>query len=531
MEQEWKEGKGEAMETRTELTKEVKQIFNPYLPEYEYIPDGEPHVFEGRVYVYGSHDRFDGKKFCMNDYVCYSADLRDLTDWKYEGVIYRRNQDPRMADGTHYLWAPDVVRGKDGRYYLYYCPDDTIRSIGVAVCDTPAGKYEFLGIVKDEKGNPVGEREGDTIAFDPGVLLDEDGTVYLYSGNGPRTEAAIGKEPKGSRVMTLKEDMVTLMTEPRKLLPVLGESRGTGFEGHEFFEASSIRKINGLYYLVYSSVVLHELCYAYSSYPDRDFIYGGVIVSNADLSEKKKEDRPKNCFGNNHGGIVCIDNQYYIFYHRQTNQTMFSRQGCAEKIRILQDGSIPQAEMTSCGLNRGALKDSGTYPASMVCNLYGRQTPVSSNPKAMEGRHPFLTQDGPDYDPEETDRIPPRQYITNGEDGMTALFRYFDFRNVNYISVKVRGSMKGKLVLSLLKEGESPDEAELPSTKEKKTTDMAELSLTKDGEAAGEIELFPSEEWTEFGARVKCPKGKRALCFQFYGSGKMDFLEFILHTG
>lgn len=126
-----------------------RQICNPYLPEYEYIPDGEPHVFEGRVYIYGSHDRFDGKKFCLNDYVCYSADVHDLTNWRYEGVIYTKTQDPRMAGGNHELWAPDVVRGKDGRYYLYYCPDDKILSIGVAVCDEPAGKYEFLGVVKD----------------------------------------------------------------------------------------------------------------------------------------------------------------------------------------------------------------------------------------------------------------------------------------------------------------------------------------------------------------------------------------------
>lgn len=72
-----------------------KQAFNPYLPSYEYIPDGEPHVFGNRVYIYGSHDRFDGAGFCLNDYVCYSADVHDLSDWKYEGVILRKDQDPR----------------------------------------------------------------------------------------------------------------------------------------------------------------------------------------------------------------------------------------------------------------------------------------------------------------------------------------------------------------------------------------------------------------------------------------------------
>ena len=71
-----------------------KQVFNPYLPLYEYIPDGEPHVFDGRLYIYGSHDRAGSAAFCLNDYVCYSADVHDLTDWRYEGVIYRKDQDP-----------------------------------------------------------------------------------------------------------------------------------------------------------------------------------------------------------------------------------------------------------------------------------------------------------------------------------------------------------------------------------------------------------------------------------------------------
>lgn len=71
-----------------------KQAFNPYLPSWEYIPDGEPHVFDGRIYLYGSHDRFGSAGFCLNDYVCWSADVHNLTDWRYEGVIYRKDQDP-----------------------------------------------------------------------------------------------------------------------------------------------------------------------------------------------------------------------------------------------------------------------------------------------------------------------------------------------------------------------------------------------------------------------------------------------------
>ena len=120
-----------------------KLVYNPYLPSYEYVPDGEPHVFGDRIYLYGSHDRFDGGNFCLNDYVCYSAPVTDVSDWRYEGVIYRKEQDIRNQNipadaepitsvlpgievtdpktqlngpGIHAMWAPDVVKGPDGRF-------------------------------------------------------------------------------------------------------------------------------------------------------------------------------------------------------------------------------------------------------------------------------------------------------------------------------------------------------------------------------------------------------------------------------
>ena len=57
-----------------------KQAFNPYLPSWEYIPDGEPYVFGGRVYIYGSHDMYNGHVFCLGDYVCWSAPVDNLGD-------------------------------------------------------------------------------------------------------------------------------------------------------------------------------------------------------------------------------------------------------------------------------------------------------------------------------------------------------------------------------------------------------------------------------------------------------------------
>lgn len=75
-----------------------KQVYNPYLPSWEYIPDGEPYVFGDRVYVFGSHDRYNGHVFCLNDYVCWSAPLDSLGEWHCSGTIYRKTEDPLNKD-------------------------------------------------------------------------------------------------------------------------------------------------------------------------------------------------------------------------------------------------------------------------------------------------------------------------------------------------------------------------------------------------------------------------------------------------
>ena len=141
------------------------QAFNPFLPSWEYVPDGEPHKFGDRIYLYGSHDRFGGKAFCMNDYVCWSAPESDLSDWRCEGVIYRKTQDPYNRRGRLHMYAPDVCRGPDGRYYLYYALAFTGR-VSVAVCDEPAGKYEFYGFVHYPDGTLLGSETGGRFQFD-----------------------------------------------------------------------------------------------------------------------------------------------------------------------------------------------------------------------------------------------------------------------------------------------------------------------------------------------------------------------------
>lgn len=157
----------------------TKQAFNPYLPSYEYVPDAEPHIVDGRIYIYGSHDLFNGLNFCLGDYVCWSAPVDDLGNWKYEGCIYKREQDPaapriRLTNG---LAAPDMVQGPDGRFYLYYFMGGT-KMISVAVCDKPAGHYEFYGYVHYKDNTPIGKK-GEPFQFDPAIFMDDDGKLSI----------------------------------------------------------------------------------------------------------------------------------------------------------------------------------------------------------------------------------------------------------------------------------------------------------------------------------------------------------------
>lgn len=453
-----------------------KQALNPYLPSWEYIPDGEPYVFGDRIYVYGSHDFYNGYVFCMGDYVCWSAPVEDLADWRYEGVIYEKMADPLNREGKMCLYAPDVTVGPDGRYYLYYVLDK-VSVVSVAVCDTPAGKYEFFGYVHYSDGTLLGEHEGDEPQFDPGVLT-ESGKTYLYTGfcgSGDRSR-------HGAMVTVLEGDMLTVSEPPRIIVPGCEYSEGTEYEGHAFFEAPSIRRKGDLYYFIYSSQVMHELCYATSKEPTGGFVYGGVLISNCDLhiDSYKPAELPTAYGANNHGSIVEIQGQPYIFYHRQTNGTWYSRQGCAEKLTVHEDGSIEQAQLTSCGLNDGPLKGMGYYPAYTACNLF------TDIPCAYVGgaQQPRVMQDGRDGD--ENDG-----YVGNMQDTATAGFKYFRGSEAKKLRIWVRGYARG----------------------------IFEVRTEIGGKVRARIPVEYANVWEDYTADISLPEEDYAIYLTFRGEG------------
>ncbi|MDY3919417.1 MAG: family 43 glycosylhydrolase, partial [Candidatus Limivivens sp.] len=164
--------------------------------------------------------------------------VENLKDWRWEGVIYRRDQDPSNADDTLQLWAPDVTRGPDGKYYLYYCLS-FLPEIGVAVSDSPAGPFAFYGHVKYPDSTLGGKKLQEFMPFDPAVLTDDDGRVYLYYGFAPAGEKEMPKKAlwKGREVVfgedgmavELEPDMLTMKDTPHVCVPGGHHTEGTSF--------------------------------------------------------------------------------------------------------------------------------------------------------------------------------------------------------------------------------------------------------------------------------------------------------------
>lgn len=308
---------------------------NPLLDRKYFIPDGEAHVMpDGRIYLYGSKDELGNSIYCSKQYRVFSCDNVNLEDWKDHGISFENTAEngdvPWGKDKL--LFAPDAIYNK-GKYYLYFCTNGDCE--GVAVADKPEGPFK--------NAQPIKIADGDSI--DPAIFVDDDGSVYYFWGQF---------HLRGAK---LKEDMCTI-DESTLTTSILTEQE------HGFHEGSSVRKRNGKYYIVYADISRGRatcLSYAMSDNPLGPYKKCGTIIDNIYCDPQT---------WNNHGSIECYKDQWFVFYHRTTQNNVHSRRACAEPIFFNEDGTINEVEMTTNGAS-APLNAFMTIDASLACRMKG----------------------------------------------------------------------------------------------------------------------------------------------------------------
>ena len=420
---------------------------NPYLPLWEHIPDGEPYVFEDpdhpgqyRVYIYGSHDsrRTD---YCGREQVVWSASVDNLTQWRYDGIIFESKKDARgqlLNEGGvgDILFAPDVTvtTDKNGKktYYLYPNNQEGGRQTMVCKSDRPDGPFEVCNWNPENPKETVG-----ILYFDPGVFVDDDGRVYGYWG----FMQSWGAELDPNTMATLKKGGQRI----ENLVPSNEQD-----DVFRFFEASSMRKIKDKYVLIYSRWTKngefglydsnYTLAYAYSDHPLGPFTYGGTIIDGRarGTDEQGKVIPTANPTGNTHGSICEINGQWYIFYHRQTGVNEYSRQAMVAPITVkVTEGpggkvEISEGEYTSEGFEIGGLDPQKRYPAAIACYMTGPEPVYRDNTGSVysgsyvEATYVEGIPQGDVYDLKVNCNP-----VINNTDGSILGYKYFNFSKID----------------------------------------------------------------------------------------------------
>jgi len=320
-------------------TLDEKAISQP-LVKHMYTADPSAHVFNGKIYIYPSHDvdagipfDDDGGHFGMEDYHVFSMESIEDKEAKDNGLALHV-KDVKWAEKQ--MWAPDAAH-KDGKYYLYFPAKrpDGIFQIGVAVGDSPAGPFV-----------PEPEAIKGSYTIDPAVFEDEDGKYYMYFGGiwGGQLQkyrnnkfAQENEEPSASEaalgpIMALLSDDMKEFAEDPKELKILDENGNellAGDNDRRFFEASWMHKYNGKYYFSYSTGDTHFICYAIGDNPYGPFTYQGKILNPV-------------VGWTSHHSICEIEGEWYLFYHDSSlsKGVTHLRSIKVAKINYREDGSI-----------------------------------------------------------------------------------------------------------------------------------------------------------------------------------------------
>ncbi|KPM47851.1 glycoside hydrolase family 43 protein [Jiulongibacter sediminis] len=283
-----------------------------------YTADPSAHVFEGKIYIYPSHDidagdAFDdlGSHFAMEDYHVISMDSVDSPVVDH-GVALHVDDVP-WAEKQ--MWAPDAHE-KDGKYYLFFPAKayDGIFRIGVAIGDSPVGPF---------KAQP--EAIKGSFSIDPAVYKDDDGEYYMYFGgiwggqlqrwrtgefNAGQPESPFAFIPEDdepalcAKIAKLTPDLLEFAEEPKDvvILDENGEALLAGDTDRRFFEAAWVYKHNGKYYFTYSTGDSHFICYATGDSPYGPFTYGGRILEPV-------------VGWTTHHSVCQVEGKWYLFYH------------------------------------------------------------------------------------------------------------------------------------------------------------------------------------------------------------------------
>ena len=289
----------------------TKAISQP-LVEHIYTADPSAHVFDGKIYIYPSHDieagipfNDNGDHFSMEDYHVISMETAVSPAVDHGVALHVKD----VAWADRQMWAPDAAY-KNGKYYFYFPAKrkDGIFQIGVAVGDTPSGPF-----------TPEPEAIKGSYSIDPAVLEDNDGKYYMYFGGiwGGQLQnyrdnlfhADVGEPADqapalGARVALLSDDMKEFAEAPREILildkknePILA-----GDHDRRFFEGSWMHKYKGKYYFSYSTGDTHFLCYAIGDNPYGPFTYCGQILTPV-------------IGWTTHHSICEFQGKWYLFYH------------------------------------------------------------------------------------------------------------------------------------------------------------------------------------------------------------------------
>lgn len=296
---------------------------NPIIRD-AFTADPSAHVFNGRVYVYPSHDipapadyaRKDW--FCMADYHVYSSD--NLVDWVDHGMILDQKQVPWVNSTTYSMWAPDC-NYKDGKYYFYFPATQKPKpgqrfagnAIGVAIADSPEGPFV-----------PQAEPMAGVGGIDPCCFIDDDGKAYLaWSGFG-------------LQVQQLSDDMLSVVGEPYNVSSVIPKGQT---EGPFLFKA------NGKYYYTFPWVEKQRECIAYAmaDKPLGPYKFVGKIM--------EQDGEEYSCWTNHHS-VINFNGHWYFFYHHNDYSPKFdkNRSACVEELFFNPDGTIQLIKPTPRGV-------------------------------------------------------------------------------------------------------------------------------------------------------------------------------------